>query len=117
MNWDVVPQQTIAVKFDGNVNEELFRSLLELGGRFGYTVVTEKSVDIKYKKYVSYQQFNDFCVAYGKRKDKAHYRFGQAFYNEILSGFYMMTHSDPELFYCTDTKKAQAIVLARYVEL
>lgn len=56
------------------------------------------------------EQFETFFLKYQAREDKAHYRLGQAFMNEMLP-----EATDPEIFYETNAVKARWAILKKYV--
>jgi hypothetical protein len=60
---------------------------------------------------VSVDQYNAFVARYDKSEEKKWYRFGQAFYNEMVTD----VGPHPELFYCTDRKKAEQIIFETYI--
>lgn len=138
MNWDKLPANTIAVQYakDISIDQQMqvARDLFDVAAKHNMVVVTsvqrspEPEPEVKVEaieppadhfRLVSLNDYQAFVRRYETNPNKHWYRFGQAFYNEMLAPTLrapgMPEHSDPELFYATDRAKAINIIFDRYI--
>jgi hypothetical protein len=125
MDWNKLPPGTLAIKLPEADSHEhthqIMKDLFAVAKKYNIVVITHtthrnKPVNIK---FVTVEDYMKFVARYDICPNKAWYRFGQAFYNEmvgpVLRAPGMPEHSHPELFNCTDRKKAEQIIWDTYI--
>lgn len=68
---------------------------------------------------VTIDEYNAFVARYNASPDKEWYRFGQAFFNEMVNLELIgdPTHRNPGLFYEVNRKKAEQLIFETYIKV
>ena len=59
---------------------------------------------------ITYQTYQTFVREYDTTDRYVNLRFGQAFMNQFVRNV-----TDPDLFYCRDRKRAEGMIMDRYI--